>query len=103
MAKVYVASSWRNRYQPETVRRLRKAGHEVYDFRNPPHGGNGFRWTDIDENARDWDFAQYTEGLQHKKAERQFQADGEGTLHHFPQNCAIYRPSISRRIRGVNH
>ena len=77
MAKIYVASSWRNSFYPEVVARLREAGHEVYDFRNPPHGGNGFRWTDIDENAPDWTFAQYAEGLHHPKAERQFKADLE--------------------------
>lgn len=42
MAKIYVASSWRNQHYPEVVRRLREAGHEVYDFRNPPHGDAGF-------------------------------------------------------------
>ena len=77
MAKIYVATSWRNIYYPEVVSKLREAGHEVYDFRNPPHGGNGFRWTDIDENALDWTFAQYAEGLKNPKAERQFQADLE--------------------------
>lgn len=35
MAKIYVASSWRNPYQPEVVAALRKTGYEVYDFRNP--------------------------------------------------------------------
>ena len=52
MARIYVASSWRNQYYPEVVSALRSAGHEVYDFRNPPHGGSGFRWTDIDPDAR---------------------------------------------------
>ena len=75
MARIYVASSWRNKYYPEVVRRLREAGHGVYDFRNPPHGGNGFRWTDIDPNAPDWTFGQYAEGLHHPLAERQFKAD----------------------------
>lgn len=75
MARIYVASSWRNKYYPEVVAALRAAGHEVYDFRNPPHGGNGFRWTDIDENALNWTFEQYAEGLNHPKAERQFSAD----------------------------
>ena len=75
MTRIYVASSWRNKYYPEVVRRLREAGHEVYDFRNPPHGGNGFRWTDIDPNAPDWTFGQYAEGLHHPLAERQFKAD----------------------------
>ncbi len=75
MTHVYVASSWRNSYYPEVVRRLRMEGHDVYDFRNPPHGGSGFRWTDVDENAPNWTFAQYAEGLRHPLAERQFAAD----------------------------
>ncbi len=80
MAKMYVASSWRNKHYPEVVERLREAGHDVYDFRNPPHGGNGFRWTDIDENAQNWSFCQYAEGLHHPKAERQFAADLQAML-----------------------
>ncbi|MBQ9450173.1 MAG: hypothetical protein IJU34_02500 [Bacteroidales bacterium] len=75
MARIYVASSWRNQYYPEVVSALRSAGHEVYDFRNPPHGGSGFRWTDIDPDAPDWTFEEYSEGLHHPSAERQFQAD----------------------------
>lgn len=41
MARIYVASSWRNVYYPEVVRRQREYVHEVYDFRNPPQGGRG--------------------------------------------------------------
>ena len=72
---IYVASSWKNPYYPEVVKRLRAEGFPVYDFRNPPHGGNGFRWTDIDENALNWTFEEYSEGLNHPLAERQFEAD----------------------------
>lgn len=36
MAKIYVASSWRNPFQQEVVNILRDLGHEVYDFKNPP-------------------------------------------------------------------
>ena len=75
MANIYVASSWRNQYYPEVVKRLREEGHQVYDFRNPPHGGNGFHWTDVDENAPNWTFEEYAEGLHHPLAERQFEAD----------------------------
>ena len=75
MSRIYIASSWRNPYYPEVVSRLREAGHQVYDFRNPPHGGSGFRWTDIDENAPHWSFGQYADGLRHPLAERQFKAD----------------------------
>lgn len=31
---IYVASSWKNIIQPIIVRRLREAGHDVYDFHN---------------------------------------------------------------------
>ena len=75
MSNIYLASSWRNPYYPEVVSCLREAGHQVYDFRNPPHGGSGFRWTDVDENAPHWSFDQYAEGLHHPLAERQFKAD----------------------------
>ena len=75
MASIYVASSWRNKYYPEVVKRLKAEGHDVYDFRNPTHGGSGFHWTDVDENAPNWTFEQYAEGLHHPLAERQFEAD----------------------------
>ena len=39
MAKIYVASSWRNVFQQDVVAILRDLGHEVYDFKNPPHMG----------------------------------------------------------------
>ena len=74
---IYIASSWRNSYYPEVVERLRREGFQVYDFRNPPHGGSGFHWTDIDGNAPNWTFEQYAEGLPPPKAERQFSADME--------------------------
>lgn len=51
---IYVASSWRNPYYEDVVKRLRKEGHTVYDFRNPPHGGAGFHWTDVDPDAPNW-------------------------------------------------
>ena len=90
MAKIYVASSWRNKYYPEVVQRLRAAGHDVYDFRNPPSvpvtppnvtlspsegSPSGFHWTDIDPDAPNWTFPQYAAGLTHPLAERQFKND----------------------------
>lgn len=44
--KSYVASSWRNSLQPAIVHALRRCGHEVYDFKNPP-GQAGFGWEQI--------------------------------------------------------
>ena len=91
MTKIYVASSWRNPYYPAVVERLRQEGHEVYDFRNPPHGGAGFHWTDIDENAPDWTFEQYAEGLVHPLAERQFLADIDALT--WADTCVLVLPS----------
>ena len=90
MARIYVASSWRNQYFPEVVKRLREAGHEVYDFRNPPHGGAGFHWTDIDPDAPNWTYAQYAEGLRHPLAERQFQADIDALT--WADTCVLVLP-----------
>lgn len=55
MKKIYVASSWRNDIQPQVVETLRKEGFEVYDFKNPEPGNNGFHWSEIDP---DWKNAQ---------------------------------------------
>ncbi len=51
MQRLLSASSWRNTYYPEVVAALRDAGHEVYDFRNPPSGDPGFHWTDVDPDC----------------------------------------------------
>ncbi len=75
MSKIYVASSWRNNYQPEVVQFLRNSGFEVYDFKNPTSGDNGFHWSEIDEDWEDWTVEQYEEGLNHSLAEEGFQKD----------------------------
>ncbi len=74
---IYVASSWRNEFYPSVVQALREAGHEVYDFRNPPSGDEGFKWSSIDQNYLDWEPTQYKEQLSHPLAERQFKNDIE--------------------------
>lgn len=75
MAKIYVASSWRNQYYPEVVKRLREEGHEVYDFRNPPHGQGGFKWQNLDPDFTRWDVREYKQGLKHPSSELQFKTD----------------------------
>ena len=90
MARIYVASNWRNTYYPAVVSRLREAGHEVYDFRNPPHGGTGFHWTDIDQNAPNWTFDEYAKGLDHPLAQRQFNADKKAL--EWADTCVLVLP-----------
>jgi hypothetical protein len=59
MARIYVASSWRNAEQPAVVTRLRNHGHEVYDFRNPFNGLAGFAWSEIDPDWQAWSAKTY--------------------------------------------
>jgi hypothetical protein len=76
--KIYAASSWRNPHQPEVVQVLRVAGHEVYDFRNPPHGRKGFAWSDIDPNWMEWSASTYRAKLDHPLAVEGFKQDWAG-------------------------
>lgn len=76
--KLYVASSWRNKYQPDVVQQLRAAAHEVYDFRHPAPGNQGFAWSEIDPAWQSWTPAQYREALRHPIAQRGFGCDRGG-------------------------
>lgn len=76
--KIYVASSWRNMLQPGVVGALRAAGHEVYDYKNPGTGKQGFSWKQIDPN---WQMGgpvtptQHVEMLRHPIAQAGFKSD----------------------------
>ena len=72
---IYVASSWRNEYYPEVVSQLREAGFDVYDFRNPPSGDSGFKWSSISGDYMDWSPQTYRDMLMHPNAVRQFGND----------------------------
>lgn len=90
MAKIYVASSWRNAFYPEVVERLRSAGHEVYDFRNPPHGHGGFHWSDVDPDFQNWTVEQYSQGLKDPASETQFACDLEAM--EWADTCILVLP-----------
>ncbi len=75
MAKIYVASSWRNQYHRDMIYFLRENGHEVYDFKNPPHGNGGFQWSSIDENWQQWKTSEFKNALKHPIAEAGFKSD----------------------------
>lgn len=75
--KIYVASSWRNIRQPDIVCALRSHGYEVYDFRHPAEGNNGFQWSEIDPEWGNWDAAQLIDGLSSSVADTAFGFDFE--------------------------
>lgn len=76
MARIYVASSWRNDFQTEVVKRLREEGHEVYDFKNPPKG-TGFGWRKVTLDPVPWSATRTREVLGHPIAEDGFNSDFE--------------------------
>lgn len=88
--KIYVASSWRNEYQPMIVAVLRSMRHEVYDFRNPPNGSKGFAWSDIDENWINWTSEEYKKALGHPIAEDGFNSDFDGMK--WADTCVMVLP-----------
>jgi len=61
--RIYVASSWRNEYQQGVVQRLRRDGHDVYDFKNPSPGNHGFHWSEIDDAWRQWTTTEFESAL----------------------------------------
>ncbi len=92
--RIYVASSWRNSRQPEVVKELGDAGHEVYDFKNPPNDagvGLGFHWSDIGDGWQSWDSATYVQALQHPVAIAGFESDWNAM--EWADACVLVLPS----------
>ncbi len=91
MARIYVASSWRNPHQPGAVARLRMAGHSVYDFRNPPNGVPGFAWSELDPEWQSWTAEQYRTLLTtHPTAALGYQNDMRGM--EWADTCVLLLP-----------
>lgn len=79
MKKLYVATSWRNPYQPEIIRIAREMGFDVYDFREPSPGIYGFGWKQIEQApVKEWSYERYREVLAHPIAEEAFERDLAG-------------------------
>lgn len=79
LSRIYVASSWRNTFQPHVVNVLRAEGHEVYDFKNPAEGNNGFKWSQVmprhTEGSNLAHVDDYLECLEHPIAVEGFKSD----------------------------
>ncbi len=90
--RVYVASSWRNKYQPSIVNDLRRWGHEVYDFRHPFFGlKEGFAWSEIDPEWQAWSPERYRDLLLHSPvAALGFQSDFRAMC--WADTCVLVMP-----------
>jgi len=99
--RIYLASSWRNPYQPEILGLLRQH-FEAYDFRNPRTGGpvseatpeSGFDWRHTDPN---WGrvtpdiLDRYKAMLRHPVAKQAFNADFSAMR--WADTCVLLLPS----------
>lgn len=88
--RIYLASSWRNAVQPKAVALLREAGHEVYDFRQPTPGSNGFGWEAVDSDYRHWGHYGHIQGLGHPIARRGYSYDKGGL--DWADTCVLLLP-----------
>ena len=76
MARIYLASSWRNPYQPSLVVLLREHGHEVYDFRKPSAELAGFHWEEIGLDPKTCTANQYIQAItNHPRAALGYMSD----------------------------
>ena len=75
MMKIYVASSWRTERHDEVVKALTRAGHTVYNYREPASGGHGFSWEQIDPTWQSWDAEQYCNALYRAEVQKGFWTD----------------------------
>ena len=47
MSRIYIASSWKNKFQQQLVEELRKRGHKVYDFKHPYGRNDVLVWESV--------------------------------------------------------
>ena len=77
---IYVASSWRNGRQPAVVLMLRGVGYDVYDFRNPCPGDQGFHWSEIDPDWGCWSPEKFRTALSSPVAQAGFASDWQAMV-----------------------
>lgn len=70
MAKIYLATSWRNIHYPRVLTDLRIARHEVYDFRDP---AGAFKWEQISHDMKT--IIGYLEGINEPRCKEGFKRD----------------------------
>jgi hypothetical protein len=88
---LYVASSWRNEHQPGVVRLLRNLNYQVYDYRHPCAGDDGFAWSEIDKDWRNWNPQQFSDALLSPISFRGFSFDFASMAR--AQACVLVLPS----------
>lgn len=89
---IYLASSWRNTYQADVLAALRASGAEVYDFKNPAPGNNGFGWSQCDPDLKsDLTVDRMRRVLAHPVAQAGFKCDFDAMK--WANCCVLLLPS----------
>ena len=73
MARIYVASSWRNKNQQKLIFLLRDNGHKVYDFTKPHGEDKPNVWDEVQLNQDRCTAAQYSEAMSNPVVEKRFE------------------------------
>lgn len=74
---VYIASSWKNTFQPAVISVIENAGIDCYDFKHPEPLNDGFHWSNV--LGKDYKpsipYRTYITALGNSAAEEGFQRD----------------------------
>lgn len=71
--KIYLASSWRNRFYDNVLNVLRMQGYKTYDFKHPENNEiSGFSWDKVDKEFENWTCNDFKERLHHPEAIKAF-------------------------------
>lgn len=74
--KIYLASSWRNRFYDNVLNVLRMQGYKTYDFKHPENNEiSGFSWDKVDKEFENWTCNDFKERLHHPEAIKAFEKD----------------------------
>ena len=70
---IYLASSWKNKYQEMLVEMLRALDYEVYDFKYDP--GANFHWSEVGISSESESYVDYMKALSSERANEGFNSD----------------------------
>lgn len=75
MSRIYLASSWKNAHFDDVLAVLRTHGHDVYDFKHPRPGEDGFHWSECGVDSSGDTAENYLAGSLHPLAQYGFALD----------------------------
>lgn len=97
MARIYLASSWRNTYHLDVLSLLERAGHKVYNFKSktgPDHVSGpqptAFSWEELDLDWKTWHPGSYRHFIKTSRASQGYLGDLKGM--EWADTCVLLLP-----------